>query len=241
MIHRILAAATLGSAAFASFAVAPTEAATLPVQEAAGAASYLRTNTVTVVRNFPDGNGSALVTLPAGTLVRGFRTSEGKPAFREVEVAGGFPVWVYGKYLQPTDVEGVLLVTGSRVNMRPSPDLSPNSMALRSKLEAGQRVRLIERAGRAAALGEDWIRVQAPPAARAWVVTSALTAIDPVTAASEWTRSNPPLPTRPARKAAGTAAAGAAGAAGGRDEAPTISASLLDDLAAADRAYQAAE
>ncbi|MEM1449111.1 MAG: hypothetical protein AAF957_06930 [Planctomycetota bacterium] len=242
MIHRILAAAAFGSAAFASSVPEPIEPAlALPTQETAGEATYLRTRTVSVVRNFPDQNGSSLSTLPAGTLVRGFRVSEGKPPFREVEVAGGFPVWVYGKYLQPTDVDGVLLVTGSRVNMRPSPDLTPNSMALRSKLEAGQRVKLIERAGRAAALGEDWVRVQAPPTARAWVLADALTAIEPVAAAAEWTRANPPLPTRPARTAtAATRPASASGAANA-DVTPAISASLLDELAAADRAYDAAD
>ena len=100
-----------------------------------------------------------LATLPEGTLVRAFRTSEGQPVFREVEVAGGFPVWVFGEFLQPTDADGVLLVTGNRVNMRPFPETSPNSMALRTKLSAGQRVKMLERKGSSASFREDWIRV----------------------------------------------------------------------------------
>ena len=88
-------------------------------------ARFMRTRSEAVLRNFQDANASALATLPEGTLVRVFRESNGKPVFSEVEVAGGFPVWVYGKYLQPSDVEHVMLVTGSRVNMRPLPNSTP--------------------------------------------------------------------------------------------------------------------
>ena len=236
MIHRILAAGALCAAVIApAFALSAAASSATLQQEA----EYLRTRTVTVVRNFPDRNGSALATMPAGTLMRGYRTSEGKPPFREVEVAGGFPVWVFGQYLQPTDVEGVLLVTGSRVNMRPSPELSPGSMALKSKLDAGQRVKLIQRANRAAAFGEDWIQVQAPPSARAWIVADAVSVTDSASGAAQWKQENPPLPTRRARSA------GSASAAKGTQNAsaavvPTISAALLNDLAEADRAFDAA-
>lgn len=247
MIHRILAAGALCAAATtSSFAAAhatgfePGAAVAQPVAAVTQEGEYLRIRTVTVVRNFPDGNGSALHTIPAGTLVRGYRTSEGKPAYREVEVAGGFPVWVFGQYLQPTDVEGVLLVTGSRVNMRPSPELSPSSMALRSKLDAGQRVKLIKRAKRATAFAEDWIQVQAPPGARAWIVADAVMKADPGTGSAQWAQANPPLPTRSTRNVS----TGAGSAAGARNAnapvVPTVSAAVLRELAEADRAFDAA-
>lgn len=233
MIHRILAAGALCAAAITpSFAAAPATGIK-PGAAVTQEGEYLRIRTVTVVRNFPDGNGSALHTIPAGTLVRGYRTSEGKPAYREVEVAGGFPVWVFGQYLQPTDVEGVLLVTGSRVNMRPSPELSPSSMALRSKLDAGQRVKLIKRGG-------DWIQVQAPPGARAWIVADAVTKADPGTGAAQWAQANPPLPTRSTRNvSAGSGNAGATRSASA-PVVPTVSAAVLRSLAEADRAFDAA-
>ncbi|MDA8620995.1 hypothetical protein N9L45_01770, partial [Planctomycetota bacterium] len=151
MKHRILAVAAILATAFAF--TQPTEAAA-PVAPTQGGEFY-RTQGTTAVRNFPDRNGASFIEVEAGTIVRAFSTSQGIPPFREVEVGGGFPVWVFGKYLQPTNVDGVLVVSGSRVNMRPSPDLTPGAMPLRSsKLNAGQRVKLVKRANKATSLAE---------------------------------------------------------------------------------------
>lgn len=196
MKHRILAAAAFLAVATAS--VRPAEAAAVPAQDG----EFQRTTTTTAVRNFPDPNGSSFVELEPGTIVRAFSTSQGKPPFREVEIGGGFPVWVFGKYLQPTAVDGVLVVTGTRVNMRPSPDLDRSAMPLRSsKLNAGQRVKLIERANKAAAMGEDWVLVQAPANTRAWIEASALIPVDAAEGRTAWQAATVPLPTKPTRTA----------------------------------------
>ncbi len=166
-------------------------------QQETGGAVYMRSNGQAVVRNFPDLNGAALATLSDGTIVRAFRRSQGRPVFVEVEVGGGFPAWVYGAYLQPTDAEGVLLVTGSHVNMRPLPELTSSSMPLRSKLGVGERVRLIERANKAPAFAEDWIRIQAPPSSKAWIAESSLVATDALRGAEAFAAASTPLP--PAR------------------------------------------
>lgn len=203
----------------------------------------MRTADNTVIRNFEDRNGAALATLPKGTLVRVFRESQGRPVFSEVEVAGGVPVWVYGRYLQPTDVDGVLLVTGNRVNMRPMPNATPAAMPLRSKLDAGQRVKLIERANKAVAFGEDWIRVQSPSTAKAWIESTALRpVIDARAASAEWLDKTQPLPVaRPRRVAASDASA----PSGDRtepaaDEPDAIPAATLQLLVQADELYDAA-
>ena len=209
MIQRRLTA--LAGAALLS--VAPAAAAHFQpaapaVQETANeGAVYMTTTGSTVVRNFQDLNGAMLATLPEGTLVRAFRTSEGQPTFREVEVAGGFPVWVYGEFLQPTDAEGVLLVTGNRVNMRPFPETSPNSMALRTKLSAGQRVKMLERKGSSASFREDWIRVQSPSSAKAWVAASSLQPYTGADARAAWAKMTRPLPAAPKARAKAPSAA----------------------------------
>ncbi len=190
MKHRILAVAAILATAIA-FAQ-PTAAA---VSTQAG--EFYRTSGTTAVRNFPDRNGSSFIEVKAGTIVRAFSTSQGVPPFREVEVGGGFPVWVFGKYLQPTSVDGVLVVSGARVNMRPSPDLSPGAMPLRSsKLNAGQRVKLLKRANKAASLGEDWVLIQAPANTRAWIEASALTPVDRSEGGVAWKAAAVTLPTK---------------------------------------------
>lgn len=206
-------------------------------------ATFMRTRDDVVIRNFEDRNGAVLATLPKGTLVRAFRESQGRPVFSEVEVAGGVPVWVYGRYMQPTDVEGVLLVTGNRVNMRPMPNATPAAMPLRSKLDAGQRVRLIERANKAVAFGEDWIRVQSPSSAKAWIESSALAPVaDERTASAEWLDRTQPLPVaRPRRVATDPSATpGKTTPASARNDDDVLPAATLALLVQADELYDAA-
>ncbi len=190
MKHRILAAAAILATAFAF--TQPTDAA-VPAQ----GGEFHRTQGTTAVRNFPDRNGSTFIDVEAGTIVRAFSTSQGIPPFREVEVGGGFPVWVFGKYLQPTNVDGVLVVSGTRVNMRPSPDLTPGAMPLRSsKLNAGQRVKLIKRANKATSLSEDWVLIQAPANTRAWIEASMLAPVDKAEGDAAWKAAAVTLPTK---------------------------------------------
>lgn len=227
-------------------AAAPTSRTSASAPQTEGAI-YMRTKGSAVVRNFPDQNGSALATIAPGTVVRAYRSSSGKPVFREVEVGGGFPVWVYGAYLQQTDVEDVLLVTGSRVNMRPLPELSASAMALRSKLESGDRVLMLARANKSALFSEDWIRVQAPVNSKAWIMDDALEVIDRAVGKREWASANRPMPTAP--RVAPTR--GVANASSGRGGAPTqaarpaapaqVGTAVIQALSEADKAFQAAD
>ncbi|MGB0333197.1 MAG: hypothetical protein ACPGPE_15410 [Planctomycetota bacterium] len=199
MKHRILAVAAILATAF-SF-TPPTDAAA-PAQ----GGEFYRTQGTAAVRNFPDRNGASFIEVEAGTIVRAFSTSQGIPPFREVEVGGGFPAWVFGKYLQPTNVDGVLVVSGSRVNMRPSPDLTPGAMPLRSsKLNAGQRVKLVKRANKAISLAEDWVLIQAPANTRAWIEASMLVPVDKAEGGAAWKAAAITLPTKATAKPAGTA------------------------------------
>lgn len=245
----LVAAALPATASVPAFGVGTATGPAAAVQKTENqGAVYMRAKSATVLRNFEDENGSPLATLPAGTLVRAFRTSQGRPAFREVEVAGGFPVWVYGEYLQPTDTTGVWLVTGTRVNMRPLPETSPASMALRSKLNAGQRVQMIERAGKSAAFGEDWIRVTAPVQAKAWVMASSLEVCDKRLGAAEWQERNVPLPSsRPVNRSSVLPAGPGATSPSARPEPVSrgsisaVSTQILSQLVEADKAFEAAE
>ena len=228
----LMAAATVVQAA-------PAATATSLTQEVQGAA-YLRTKGEAVARNFPDQNGSALATIAPGTIVRAYRSSSGAPVFREVEVGGGFPVWVYGAYLQQTDAENILLVTGSRVNMRPLPELSASAMALRSKLNSGDRVRMLARANKAAQFHQDWIRVQAPPSAKAWITDNALEPVDAARGKELWAAANVPLPatsavrTAPSVKSASSIRPASTSTTQVRGE-------VILELAEADKAFQAAD
>ncbi len=245
----LLGALFISSPALASPANAPV-AASVTAQE--DGAVYMRTKDAVVARNFPDQNGSALATIPAGTMVRSFRSSSGKPVFREVEIGGGFPVWVYGAFLQQTDVDNVLLVTGSRVNMRPLPELSASAMALRSKLDSGDRVLMLARANKSALFSEDWIRIQAPVNSKAWITASALEPVERVRGRLTWQEANKPLPTKARNRGAAMQGANATSAASKRPNASTqpassrvtsspVGAAVMQDLVEADKAFAAAD
>jgi len=143
-------------------------------QGAPAAGSFAKARSNVAVRNFADLSGNELTRLKAGHPVRVYGTSEGTPRFHEVEVAGGVPVWVFGELLQPTNTEGVLRVDAAHVNMRPLPESSPRSMALRAKLQAGTRVHLVERQDPSKPLAQDWVKVWAPESARVWIATGDL-------------------------------------------------------------------
>jgi hypothetical protein len=146
-------------------------------QTAAEGGTWARAKANAVVRNFADGSGSELARLAAGHPLRVFATSDGTPRFHEVEVGGGVPVWVFGELLQPTNIDGVLRVDAQGVNMRPMPESSPRSMALRTKLASGARLVLIERHDPSKPLAEDWVKVWSPDTARVWVEVSEVEAV----------------------------------------------------------------
>ena len=191
----LLATALLASLAAAQAAPIPTPAANtagtpaVPSNDAAGTASSnaaLQAGTATTaetpkflrfvrvgasgakLRNIYDEQGVAMSELAAGALlaVHGERAG-----WLDVEVPGGFPVWVFGEYLTPTSESGMLQVSGNDVRMRPKPSSGAESMSLRQKLERGTKVRMLGRNDMSKPLGEDWVRVSAPSGTRAWVAT----------------------------------------------------------------------
>lgn len=87
----------------------------------------------------------------------------------EVEVPGGFEVWVYGQFLEPTSVPDELEVNGHGVRQRPLPSSGVESFPLSQKLFGGDRVRVIRRQNPSLALAKDWVQVYSPPGVRAWV------------------------------------------------------------------------
>lgn len=242
MTHKLL-----GAFALAIGTALPVLAQSPKVDNVEGdGARYVTTTDRAVVRNFPDMNGAPLATLAPGNVARAYRKSTGATIFLECEVAGGFPVWVYGAYLQPTEDETVLLVTGSHVNMRPLPELTSASMPLRSKLEIGQRVRFLERANKNTKFEEDWIRIQAPSNAKAWIAETSLKAIDVREGKKEWALAVDDLPVAAPLEmskltAKGTKEAAAQKADPDAGEAPIVTADVLEALAAANKAWDAAE
>lgn len=126
------------------------------------------------VRNIYDDQGVVILDAPAQTL---FAVQGERAHWLEVEVPGGFSVWVYGQYVAPTGTPGVLQITGSEVRMRPLPSQGPESLALRQLLGAGQKVLFKARKDLSKPLGEDWVNVWSPPGTRAWVKDTELEAL----------------------------------------------------------------
>ncbi|MFT5051622.1 MAG: hypothetical protein ACI8QZ_003041 [Chlamydiales bacterium] len=200
-------------------------------------------------RNFQDQQGLIVRQIPAGELLRVHGEDVG---FLDVEVSGGLQVWVFGEFLEEEVVEGagtVLRVTTSRVNMRPRPGASTANMPIRTKLNLGDRVRLIERADPSKPLAEDWVRVWSPRTSRAWVSASETEPVANMAAAnSEWQRSAPMVPAAvliPNKSADSAAAGGTVDAAGTQVPATNSTdsgsgagvATGVAELAAADRLY----
>jgi len=153
------------------------------------------------VMNLPSDSGIELLQPARGAVVAVHREL---PDWAEVELPGGFAVWVFGKYLQPTSLEGVLEVTRNAVNMRPLPKSDVNSFPLPQRLHAGDRVRRIEQDDETKPLAESWVRIWSPPGVRAYLRTRSLTALTKdedgaalfAAAAAKGTR---PPPVRPSR------------------------------------------
>lgn len=186
------------------------------------------------LRNIYDEQGVALSELSAGALlaVHGERAG-----WLDVEIPGGFPVWVYGEYLAPTSESGMLQVSGNDVRMRPKPSSGADSMPLRQLLERGTKVRMLGRNDMSKPLGEDWVRVTAPAGTRGWVATGQTEALPAGTdGASQWATA-----VTAARAAAASAPVVAAdgSAKSGGSIASNETGNVTSALAAADKALAA--
>lgn len=124
------------------------------------------------VRNLADERGNELARPAKSSLVGVFRELKD---WLEVEVPGGYAVWVHGRYLRSVpDAEGILEVTRNAINMRPLPNSSVTSFPLPQRLHAGDRVRFIEFLDPQSAMEETWVRIWSPPGVRAWIPRSAV-------------------------------------------------------------------
>lgn len=117
-------------------------------------------------RNTFSNAGVSIGTLAEGTILTVYSK---QVDWLEVEVPGGFEVWVYGQFLEPTAVSGELEVNGHGVRQRPLPSAGVESFPLRQKLFGGDRVHVIRRQNPGIALAEDWVQIYSPPGVRAWL------------------------------------------------------------------------
>lgn len=118
------------------------------------------------VRNVADVQGLSIGEIAGGGLLAVYGERAG---WVEVDAPGGFAVWVYGRFLRPTAVEGVLEVTQNNVNMRPSPSTDVNYFPLAQQLQAGDKVTRIDVQDPAAELAKTWVRVWSPAGSTGWV------------------------------------------------------------------------
>jgi len=216
-----------------------------------GSQEYVRAKAGAVLRNFQDVQGNEILRPDAGALLKVHEESRLTVDGREViwlkvSAPAGLPVWVYGKYLEQTSVEGVLRVNASAVRMRPLPSSSVSSYPIRAQLSRGDRVEFIKRNDPSVAWAEDWARVWSPTEATVWVNAAQTTPEPDISAASaEWQTSLRVLPTpvvastsRPAAGTSGTVKDDAALANAAAASAPTTSAAqdVVSPAASAQRA-----
>jgi hypothetical protein len=163
-------------------------------------------------------------------------------------------VWVHGSFVKRTTTPGVVEITANNVRMRPLPSSEEKSFPLPTKLDKGDRVRLIGRNDPQKPVGEDWIHVWSPAGARAYVSaadTAAVNSSEDVRKA--WSAaiqtaqaSMPVVELGPNEAAAKTAVAGGAGAKAASAElaaakAEPKSAAASEKLAQAEKLFTAAK
>jgi hypothetical protein len=137
---------------------------------------HARARSGAVVRNLADAQGVPLLELEPGALVAVHKERAG---WLWVEVPGGFPVWVYGRFLEPTDTPDVYEVTGDGVNLRPLAGRDVSNYPLGGRLRQGDRVLAIERQDPSAPLEDDWVRVWSPPGIRGWLPADEAEPLEP--------------------------------------------------------------
>ena len=146
-----------------------------PAQEEP-AVRYGRVGEAAVVRNLADERGTEIARPASGSLVSIHGETAG---WLEVEVPGGFPVWVHGRYLQPSAEADVYEVTRNAVNMRPRPQSEVTNFPLPQRLHAGDRVRGIELFQAEQPLDANWVRIWSPPGVRAYLRAEAAVPLAP--------------------------------------------------------------
>lgn len=163
-------------AALASLTLAaPSLAAQEP--QADGPRSHARvTSDSAGILNMPDAKAAAVQRPAAGTLLAVYRDTG---QWLEVEVPGGYAVWVFGRYLSETADADVYRVNGNGVNLRPRPEGGVANYPLSQQLYAGDEVRVIERFDPALPLAADWVRIWSPAGVRAWIAKDQVTLLLP--------------------------------------------------------------
>jgi hypothetical protein len=148
------------------------------------------------IRNLADEKGREVAQPARGELVAVH--GETRTGWLEVEVPGGFAVWVFGRYLTPTDEPGVYEVTGNAVNLRPAPSSDVTNFPLPQRLQSGMRVRGMEVAEADKPLAETWMRIWSPPGVRGYVQAASVTALPAgEDGAAAWKRALAALPSVP--------------------------------------------
>ena len=149
----------------------PAEAA-----KTAAPVSYVRVKDVgTKLRNLPDVKGEPVLDASGAALLAVYSERAG---WLEVEPASGMKVWVHGSFVKRTTTPGVVEITANNVRMRPMPSSEERSFPLPTKLDKGDRVRLIGRADEKKSVGEDWIQVWSPAGSRAYVAAADTAAVN---------------------------------------------------------------
>jgi len=158
-----LAAPSAGPVAVSTLPTAP------PVQDEAPTAYARVAGAGARVFNMQDDKGTVVQKPAAGTLLAVYRDTG---SWLEVEVPGGFPVWVFGRFLGATAEADVYRVNGDGVNLRPKPSTGVTNFPLSQQLYTGDQVRVIERADPKLPLKQDWVRIWSPPGVRGWIQKS---------------------------------------------------------------------
>jgi len=152
------------------------------------------------VFNLADDKGKEVARPAKGQLVAVYK--EHQAGWLEIEVPGGYAVWVFGSYLKPTDQSGVYEVTANAVNLRPAPSNDVTNFPLPQRLQAGDKVRAIEPLDPAKPLTETWMRIWSPSGVHACVKSSA---VEPLTAGEDgsalWKEALKTLPAAPLARA----------------------------------------
>ncbi|MCZ6598550.1 MAG: hypothetical protein O7B99_12985 [Planctomycetota bacterium] len=120
------------------------------------------------ITNLRSRHGAELLRPAKGSIVAVHLDDED---WLEVEVPGGYAVWIFGRNLKETDEPDVYEVTATAVLLRPRPK-SLESYPLKQKLYPGDRARVIGRNDAKLPLAEDWVRVWSPPGVRAWIAAA---------------------------------------------------------------------
>jgi hypothetical protein len=116
------------------------------------------------IYNLPDVKGK-VIAKPAPKSIVAVHRERGAD-WLEVEVPGGFAVWVYGRYLKPTATSGIYEVTGNAVNLRPEPNSDVTSFPLRQRLQSRDQVAVIRQFEPDEPMEETWVCVWSPPGVR---------------------------------------------------------------------------